>query len=136
MWGTKPEPQGEYYGVADGTACKTETGYTAKVYDEKCWMWQDYQRGLIKSWNWTDAQKACPAGWHLPSSMEFNRLIGAIGPVKQLFEAGWAANATYWSSTPYINDYAYGLYVKSADSITYVASLVKTSTRYVRCVAD
>ncbi|MEA3447621.1 MAG: FISUMP domain-containing protein [Bacteroidota bacterium] len=90
--------------------------------------------GLL--YNWKTAKCACPNGWHLPSKSEFEALmdnvggegrkaynalkIGGTSGFSALF-GGWHNNddyyefvgevGTFWSSSPYIDDSAWYLFI-------------------------
>ncbi len=112
-------------------------------------------------YNWADARKVCPAGWHLPTKVEFDRLIGTIGkgirasdsvrhpkwdeaknstgfgalPVGYCDKDGcapFASAAYFWANTERNAGQAYGLYVDS-NKVT-VNSGKKVSYLSVRCV--
>jgi uncharacterized protein (TIGR02145 family) len=91
----------EEYAFIDGRDGKT---YRKAVIGGKVWMAQnlDYQPPAGKSWcydndgsncarygrlyNWNTAKKACPAGWHLPTGMEWGDMIRAVGGKSEVIE--------------------------------------------------
>ncbi len=112
-------------------------------------------------YNWADARKVCPAGWHLPSRVDFDRLISTLGkgfkasdsvrhkkwdgarnstgfgalPVGYCDKDGcapFASAAYFWANSERNASQAYGLYVDSS-KVT-VSSGKKVSYLSVRCV--
>lgn len=81
---------------------------TVKLKDGKIWMAQNFNFDVGdgccfynnevsngpkygRLYNWKAAQKACPLGWHLPSSDEWDKMIGLYGT--------WEANEFNFSNT-------------------------------------
>ena len=63
---------GEQVWMAENLNYKTENSYCYKDNEANC---AKYGR----LYEWDAAKTACPAGWHLPSMVEFYALIGAVG---------------------------------------------------------
>lgn len=63
---------GEQVWMAENLNYKTENSYCYKDDEANC---AKYGR----LYEWDAAKTACPAGWHLPSMVEFYALIGAVG---------------------------------------------------------
>lgn len=87
-------------------------GSNAWYYDEATYGWNGKKYGLLYTWN---AAKALTiAGWHLPSTTEWNELITACG-------GGSAANSKLVSTTDWPNGYNgtdnYGFSIKSCGHI-------------------
>ncbi len=53
--------------IAEEIACNYDTKYGASLKNYGC------------LYSWIDAQKVCPAGWHLPTKVEFERLLVHVG---------------------------------------------------------
>ncbi len=53
--------------VADDITCSADTRHGSSVKNYGC------------LYSWADAQKVCPIGWHLPSRVEFSRLLIKVG---------------------------------------------------------
>ncbi len=53
--------------IADDIACRSDAKHGASVKNYGC------------LYSWADAQKVCPAGFHLPSKVEFSRLLVHVG---------------------------------------------------------
>jgi uncharacterized protein (TIGR02145 family) len=86
---------------------------TVKMPDGKTWMAQNLNYRTDSSWCWGNdttycdkygrlyawnaAKKACPAGYHLPSRVDWNRLVAAAGGTskagkKLISKSGWDKN--------------------------------------------
>ncbi len=114
-------------------------------------------------YNWKNASKVCPSGWHLPTKVEFDRLLATIGkgirasdslrhpkwdkaknstgfgalPVGYCTDDGctpFADAAYFWANTKSSSSKAYGLYVDSSKAT--VSSGQKSSYLSVRCLMD
>jgi uncharacterized protein (TIGR02145 family) len=114
-------------------------------------------------YNWEDAQKVCPSGWHLPTKMDFDRLLTHVGKgVKgadnlrhKNFENGknlsgfgalpagscakgrcafFDTEAYFWSSTERGKNQAFGLYIDLGK--TAENSGKKASYLSVRCIQN
>jgi uncharacterized protein (TIGR02145 family) len=89
-----------------------------------CWYNNDsitYDCPYGKLYNWyavTDSRNLCPAGWHVPSDLEWNTLIGNFDPAYYQFVSGTQSSTAggkmkttgtdYWSS-PNVADNGSGL---------------------------
>ena len=139
MYGTKTasggggSASGAFSGVSNGTGCEN-AGQQGKVYAGLCWMDKDYKT----SRTWAQAMGDCPAGWRLPSWIDFTLLIdtsAGLGDGNGLYGAGW--NGDYWSSTPLdygSNASVYRLIVDSSGARIFSDNYVKGNYS-VRCVA-
>ncbi len=114
-------------------------------------------------YNWSAAQKVCPAGWHLPSKVDFDRLLIQVGkgekgsdnlrhkrwekgkdlsgfsalPAGSCDKDGCAffdTEAYFWSASERGKNQAYGLYV-NISNVT-VNSGKMESYLAVRCIKD
>lgn len=62
---------GEQTWMAENMAFKVENSFCYQNKENNCLKYGRY-------YDWKSAMKACPAGWHLPSRDDFNRLIVAV----------------------------------------------------------
>ena len=53
--------------IADDITCNADNKHGGSIKKHGC------------LYSWADAQKACPVGWHLPTKVEFTRLVSQIG---------------------------------------------------------
>ncbi len=80
--------------ITDEISCGADAGHGSSVKNYGC------------LYNWADAQKVCPAGWHLPTQVEFGRLLIKIGEGKEgsdnLRDTSWgeAKNGSGFSALP------------------------------------
>ena len=130
MYGTKSGSGGGsgFNSGNDWTDCSS-SGYDgpAKSFGGYCWMWKDYKT----SRTWEEAKSDCPAGWHLPSRAEFQKLTGIMSD-SRLFNNGWSG--LYWSTTPGSSTNAYSLNVDGSSATVYFNGTTSTP-KSVRCVA-
>lgn len=78
---------GEQIWMAENLAFEPESG-NFSIYDKKKENLAKY--GYL--YDWETALTACPAGWHLPSSNEFQKLVDFVGSdpgVKLKAKSGW-----------------------------------------------
>ena len=102
-----------------------------------------------RRYDWEDAMEICPAGWHLPTMSEWERLISLLGGNEvagKFFKkaSGWGNSSEvfrFWSSTEcYGKNEGYGC--PTAESFTldgselYYAKQYKSELKSVRCVRD
>ncbi len=118
----------------------------------------DYGRLYI----WDAAKNACPTGWHLPSKIEFETLLKAVGGDGEKayiallksgesdFDAvlaGWRTEnggyyfidfwGGYWSKTPTDSEWPYLLSFYSKNSKAYIShDYNKSCGMSVRCIKD
>jgi hypothetical protein len=93
-------------------------------------------------WNTTnDKRGLCPAGWHVPSSDEWNSLIQSLGN----FEPGWKMEngfaprgviSHWWSSTGYDDGNAWSTYLDNKTTGIMINGSEKISFLSVRCLRD
>lgn len=120
----------------------------AGIYGDATWT------TTIAACDWESAVNACPAGFHLPSELELQALLGYYGSGSALYNAGWndspSGETAYWSATVY-TDGGDTLYSEDAVSgaRTYASSLYvgpgyarvgygysyDNPIHYVRCIA-
>ncbi len=80
--------------IADDIACRSDAKHGASVKNYGC------------LYSWADAQKVCPAGWHLPSKVEFSRLLVHVGEGQEgsenLRDSSWkdGKNGSGFSALP------------------------------------
>jgi len=147
------ETAGTFTDKRDGKKYKT-----AKI-NEQVWMAQNLNIKTGKSWcydnkesncnkygrlyDWNTAMKVCPAGWHLPSSGEWNGVgddgygLSALpggyrGTDGGFHIAGW--NGFWWMATENGSGSAYSRYMHADGD--FVASNRKEFGFSVRCVID
>jgi len=112
-------------------------------------------------YDWETAKKACPAGWHLPAKKEYDTLIkiaggNSEGPFDYLIKYGdsgfsssesgyrdgegmffdFDSKASFWCSTPYLNDQAWYLLLDRDDTSVKMSYAKKTFGFSVRCFKD
>ena len=102
-----------------------------------------------RRYDWEEAMEICPAGWHLPTMSEWERLISLLGGNEvagKFFKkaSGWGNSSEvfrFWSSTEcYGKNEGYGC--PTAESFTldgselYYAKQYKSELKSVRCVRD
>lgn len=79
--------------MAENLNFKTDSSWCYKDEESNC---QKY--GRLYSWN--AARSACPAGWHLPSKVEFDTLFKAVGGTQDKEdEKKWMGAGTKLKST-------------------------------------
>jgi len=139
--------------MAENLAFKPATGkYWAYDNDEKNVKTYGYL------YDWETAKKICPAGWHLPTKIEYDILIkraesNSEGKFDYLIKygdsgfssadcgyrqadgtfAGFDSNAYYWCSTPYLTDKAWYLSMTREDETAAMRFANKASGFSVRC---
>ena len=80
--------------IADDIACRSDAKHGASVKNYGC------------LYSWADAQKVCPAGFHLPSKVEFSRLLVHVGEGQEgsenLRDSSWKGgkNGSGFSALP------------------------------------
>ncbi len=57
--------------VAEEISCRTDSRHGSSIKNYGC------------LYSWADAQKVCPSGWHLPTKVEFTRLLSQVGEGKE-----------------------------------------------------
>lgn len=111
-------------------------------------------------YTWETAKRAAPAGWHLPSTSEFEELLNYLGgpgnkSYLELIECGnsrlnvlfggWYANSTFtslgsfagfWSSSEYNKDNARRLSVSKGTREASLDYFIKNFAFSVRCIKD
>jgi uncharacterized protein (TIGR02145 family) len=102
LFGYAPDSSSEFTDARGGRRYRT-----VKMPDGKTWMAENlnyetpygswcyedsgsYCDKYGRLYNWTAARKACPAGWHLPSRKEWNRLSVAADGVREKRYTHWA----------------------------------------------
>lgn len=125
--------------------------------------WYNYNSELGKKYGslytWEAAKNACPAGWHLPSDDEWNKLIeltggsDAAGKLLKIggrlgFNANYGGITTlgnfilldsygaYWSSSSYDQDHAWYFYITRKDDLVTRTYFTKRYGLSVRCVKN
>ena len=114
-------------------------------------------------YTWKAAMKACPAGFHLPTSEEWDKLEKALGENagKKLKSKEWGgsdslgfnalpagdrdgsgdfynvgSNANFWTATEYDDNYAYYRYLRSDDTRLLSHDHDEDGAYSVRCIED
>lgn len=102
-----------------------------------------------RRYDWEEAMEICPAGWHLPTMSEWERLISLLGGNEvagKFFKkaSGWGNSSEvfrFWSSTEcYGKNEGYGCPTAESfildGSELYYAKQYKSELKSVRCVRD
>lgn len=133
---------------------------TVKIGDQE-WMAENLNRKMGKSWcyadkpencekygrlyDWNTAQKACPAGWHLPSLEEYEKLQLAAGganvaAVALKSASGWkdgtnGTDALGFSALPGGNREYNGSFAREGEATRFWSSTVdKKNTRSAKAL--
>jgi len=101
-------------------------------------------------YNWATANSVCPTGWHLPTKVEWESLIGRNLKSSTDFAALLGGGYSYdgddflsvgylgiwWTGTQYNNSSAYTVYVNNDDNEVEINNDFKNDLYSVRCVKD
>jgi len=133
-----------FFAVLTGTGSATEiirdskTGRnipTKKMSDGSIWFMKELGGG--QGYTWSQAVEACPAGWHLPEKIEWeklNRLAKDEGGLLEEFRSS-GTSRYWWSASRFGRRFI--AYLCSAEGERFVCNETDISERYsVRCTKD
>jgi len=104
-------------------------------------------------YEWETAKKVCPSGWHLPSNVEWNKLMNFAGGDKaaeKLKAKSWngvdafgfsalSGGSNWWSSSEeggYDYNYNYDGFIFYSGEQAYNEEYTESYFNYVRCIKD
>lgn len=89
----------------DGTSIAYVTDVTEWINNltgEYCWYNNEIANkntyGALYTWNVVKTGKLCPAGWHVPSDVEWNALISYLGGINDAGGKLKESGTTHWTS--------------------------------------
>lgn len=96
--------------------------------------WEDKADTLARDFTFDQAQEYCKSlgdGWRIPTNVELESIVDfARSPMSLDIFKHIIDSKQYWSSTPYVGTYGYGMSFKTGT----ISSLKKTSTGALKCV--